>query len=376
MPTSAGGSTRCSGCGACSHHAIWDEPAQELVCVRDRFGIKPFHYSVVGDILYFASEVKALLPMLPSIETDLDGLKDYLAFQFCLAGKTLFKGVWELQPGHLLQVRRGGAPPQRYWEVFYEVDFDHTGRYFEEQVEHLLAESVRLHLRSDVPVSAYLSGGVDSSAVASIASAGAAGPRRRSPASSPRTPATTSRDSAPRRGSERGFDLQRGRHRGFRTSSPTSSASPTRWTIQRPAPDRSRSTWSRRRPPREVKVILGGQGGDEIFGGYARYLIAYFEQCIKERYRRHASRGQLRCDLRVDHSQPCRAAELQADVAGLLARGAVRRSRRPLLPTDRPLAPRCGRVDSRRPRRILALRDIPGDLQRRQRRPRSPTSTR
>src|ERR1051325_7019551 len=117
-----------------------------------------------------ASEAKALLPFLPEIATDLDGLKDYLAFQFCLAGKTLFEGVRELQPGHRLRIRNGVAVPERYWEVYYDLDFDHTAKYFEERTEELLEESVRLHLRSDVPVAAYLSGGLDSSSVASLAS--------------------------------------------------------------------------------------------------------------------------------------------------------------------------------------------------------------
>ena len=140
-------------------YAIWDEPRQELICARDRFGIKPFYYAVVDDVFYFASEAKALMPLLPSIETDPDGLKDYLAFQFCLAGKTLFKGVRELQPGHFLRIGRGSASPQRYWEVYYDVDLDHSEAHFEAEVEALLAESVDLHLRSDVPVAAYVSGG-------------------------------------------------------------------------------------------------------------------------------------------------------------------------------------------------------------------------
>ena len=134
-------------------YALWDEPAQELICARDRFGIKPFYYATVGDIVYFASEAKALLPFLPSIETDHDALKDYLAFQFCLAGKTLFKGVEELLPGHFLRLGRGAAKPVRYWEVYFDLDFDHTDKYFEEQIGALLRESVELHLRSDVPVS-------------------------------------------------------------------------------------------------------------------------------------------------------------------------------------------------------------------------------
>src|SRR5204862_7598750 len=94
-------------------YALWDEVEDELLCARDRFGIKPFYYAQVGDILYFASAAKALLPFLPAIETDLEGLKDYLAFQFCLAGKTLFKGVRELPPGHHLRIRRGTATTAR-----------------------------------------------------------------------------------------------------------------------------------------------------------------------------------------------------------------------------------------------------------------------
>ncbi len=76
----------------------------------------------------------------------------------------------ELLPGHFLRVRGGIAQPTRYWEVYYDLDFDHTARYYEERIESLLGESVKLHLRSDVPVAAYLSGGLDSSTVASLAS--------------------------------------------------------------------------------------------------------------------------------------------------------------------------------------------------------------
>ena len=151
-------------------YGIWDEPANELVLARDRFGIKPLYYAEVDDVLYFASEAKALLPFLHSIEIDLEGFKDYLWFQLCLAGKTLFKDVRELLPGHMMRVRPGGrVEPERYWEVYYELDWHHTGRYFEDRLGELLEESVDLHLRSDVPVAAYLSGGLDSSTVASMA---------------------------------------------------------------------------------------------------------------------------------------------------------------------------------------------------------------
>ncbi|HEY8584403.1 MAG TPA: asparagine synthase (glutamine-hydrolyzing), partial [Capillimicrobium sp.] len=151
-------------------YGLWDERRDELLLIRDRFGIKPLFYAQVGDVLYFASEAKALMPFLPAIRTDPDGLQDYLAFQFCLAGKTLFEGVRELQPGHRLRVRNGVVSVERYWEVYYDLDWQHREHWFQERVESLLHDSVRMHLRSDVPVGAYVSGGLDSSAVAGIAS--------------------------------------------------------------------------------------------------------------------------------------------------------------------------------------------------------------
>ena len=114
--------------------ALWDEENDQLFCARDRFGIKPLYYAVVDGVFYFASEIKALLPFLPAVETDLEGFKDYLTFQFCLGGKTLFKGVQELLPGHFLRVRNGHVETRRYWEVYYEPDFDHTAAYFEERI--------------------------------------------------------------------------------------------------------------------------------------------------------------------------------------------------------------------------------------------------
>jgi asparagine synthase (glutamine-hydrolysing) len=105
--------------------ALWDEGRRRLFCARDRFGIKPFYYTVQDGVFYFASEAKALLPFLPSIETDPEGFKDYLAFQFCLGGKTLFRGVRELLPAHLLSIENGSMRESRYWEVYYDLDWSH-----------------------------------------------------------------------------------------------------------------------------------------------------------------------------------------------------------------------------------------------------------
>jgi asparagine synthase (glutamine-hydrolysing) len=231
---------------------------------------------------YFASEPKALMPFVEHIETDLDGFKDYLTFQFCLDGKTLFKGIQELLPAHSLSMKNGGIQKQRYWEVFFEPDYDHTVAYFEEKMRALLVDSVKYHLRSDVPVGAYVSGGVDSSSVASIAAdhqaAGA-------------MIGFTGKFSA--YGTE--FDESKyaralADQKDFQLYEQDISAQDFIKNIRKviyhmdyPAagPGSFPQYMVSRLAAQHRKVVLGGQGGDEIFGGYTRYLIAYFEQCIK-----------------------------------------------------------------------------------------------
>ncbi len=115
--------------------AIWDEQAERAASARATASASS-RSTTPGraTCFYFASEAKALMPFLPAIETDPDGLEDYLAFQFCLAGKTLFKGVQRAAAGPLrCASRTGRCVAERYWEVHYDLDFDHTERYFEER---------------------------------------------------------------------------------------------------------------------------------------------------------------------------------------------------------------------------------------------------
>jgi len=260
--------------------ALWDEGKRTLLCGRDPFGIKPFYYTVVDSVLYFASEAKALLPFVTEIDTDLEGLKDYLTFQFCLDGKTLFKGVRELLPGHVLLARNGTIEIKRYWQVYYHLDFDHTSKYFEDKIRASMEDSVGLHLRSDVPVGAYVSGGFDSSIVASLASERAphefVGFTGKFSMGDDYDESRYARDLAMSKSfmlhevdiTEQDFVQyieQIIYHLDFPVAGPGSF--PQFMVSQLAAKHR--------------KVILGGQGGDEIFGGYARYLVAYFEQCIK-----------------------------------------------------------------------------------------------
>jgi asparagine synthase (glutamine-hydrolysing) len=260
--------------------ALWDEEGRRLFCARDRFGIKPLYYAVVDNTFYVASEIKALLPFIDEIETNLEAFKEYLTFQFCLSGKTLFQGIHELVPGHVLIADRGRLETRRYWEVYYDLDWDHTGKYFEERIRALIKESVALHLRSDVPIGAYISGGMDSSIVASLASVeagqdfiGFTGKFSLGPAYDE---SRYARDLA----DWRGFPLQELEMTG---QDFVAHIEKILYHLDQPVagPGSFPQYMVSSLAGRHRKVVLGGQGGDEIFGGYARYLIAYFEQCIK-----------------------------------------------------------------------------------------------
>ena len=152
-------------------YALWDEAEQELLCARDRFGIKPFYYAQVGDVLYFASrgEGAAAVPAARSRPTS-RGSRTTSPSSSAWPARRCSRACASCCPATGCACAAGRVEPERYWEVYYDLDFDHTAKYFEERIEALLAESVRLHLRSDVPVAAYLSGGLDSSVVASLAS--------------------------------------------------------------------------------------------------------------------------------------------------------------------------------------------------------------
>ena len=260
--------------------ALWDEANQVLFCARDRFGIKPFYYTIVNGHFYFASEVKALLPFVEHVETDKEGLTDYLIFQFCMAGKTLFKGINELLPGHFLRVKNGSFKVERYWEVYYELDYDHTPKYFEENLQRLLLESIRFHLRSDVPVGTYLSGGLDSSIVTSLAS------KRQVDG----LVSFHGKFLLHKEFDESPYAHQLANWCGLDLHEIDITANDFIQNIRKviyhmdfPAagPGSFPQYMVSEHASRYRKVLLGGQGGDEIFGGYTRYLMAYFEQCIK-----------------------------------------------------------------------------------------------
>lgn len=262
--------------------AIWDEQEQYLFCARDHFGIKPFYYAVANGSLYFASEIKAILPFLDDVKTDIEGLKDYLTFQLCLHGKTLFDNVKELQPAHWMTIKDGDIRVSQYWEIYYQPSFDYNAKYYTRELRERLEDSVKFHLRSDVPVGAYVSGGLDSSTIASIAADIQGGNSmmgfigKFAKYGQQFDESRYAQEVADRKGFElksidiTGHDfVEHIRKVIYHMDYPV--AGPGSFSQYMVSGLASKSR----------KVVLGGQGGDEIFGGYTRYLVAYFEQCIK-----------------------------------------------------------------------------------------------
>jgi len=151
--------------------AIWDGRTQTLFLARDRLGIKPLYYSLGTDGIAFASEVKALLAVAPERpRVDLEMLDAYMSVGYVPTERTLFQGIEKLQPGWCLKVDRDGLHYRQYWDLHFAVEDDDEMSEDEcvQQSLGLLRDSVRLQLRSDVPLGVFLSGGVDSSAVVAL----------------------------------------------------------------------------------------------------------------------------------------------------------------------------------------------------------------
>jgi asparagine synthase (glutamine-hydrolysing) len=154
--------------------AIWDTRTKELFIARDRVGIRPLFYTLANGRFMFASEIKALF-MDPEVsrEIDPDSLSQVFTFWTTLSPKTIFKNVYELPPGHFMQVKNGEITHQEFWRLPVHSPEEEWGGSFEEakeELRRLLIDATRLRLRADVPVGAYMSGGLDSSLITAIIS--------------------------------------------------------------------------------------------------------------------------------------------------------------------------------------------------------------
>jgi asparagine synthase (glutamine-hydrolysing) len=290
---------------------LYDSRQRQLMAARDHFGIKPLYYFADPARLLFASEIKALLQHdAVRAEVDYDSIRDYITFQFVLGDATLFKGIRKFLPGHycLIDLDRRQVRNVQYWEPRYQVDLHHTEKYFVHELRHLLEDAVRLQMRSDVPVGAYLSGGLDSTIVTALAASRSSG-------------ALQTFTGSFREGPE--FDetaYAREVSKLYGTKSHEVLCTPDQlvellplliYHMDEPAagPGLLPQYIVSRRAANHVKVVLGGQGGDEIFGGYARYLVAYLEQALKGAIFETAEEGKHIVSLRsiVQHLPSLRA---------------------------------------------------------------------
>lgn len=299
--------------------AVWDARARMLYLARDRYGIKPLYYTRTPDALVFASEVKALLRLgwVPR-GIDYPALLDYFTFQNTFGESTLFEGIHLLEPGHTMTVKNGQVQHNRYWDFQFQPLEEGEEATLSERLRGLLEETVSRQLISDVPVGAYLSGGMDSGSLTALASRAV-----------PRLATFTGGfDMTDVSGFEAGFDERRDAERMsalFKTEhyQMVFHAGDLEWALPRVirAVEDLRVGmcypyyYTARLASRFVKVVLAGTGGDEIFGGYPwRYRelaeAASHEEFL-ERYYRYWTRL-----VPVEDRQLCFTPEVLRSVRG------------------------------------------------------------
>jgi len=250
--------------------AVWDDSRKELFLARDRLGLKPLFYHHAGGRFAFANSLEALLEAgdIPR-EIDPVSLEIYLTFGYVPSPRTIFRDVRKLPPGCSLTLRAGRLAEKRYWSpASGPTTFLATEAAIEEEIRRLLADSVRMRLVSDVPLGAFLSGGIDSSVVVALMSA-ASGEPVRTFTMGFEDPLYDERDYA-----REVATWCRARHREFLVE-PKAAEALERLVglFGEPFADSSAiPTYLLSRETRtDVKVALSGDGGDELFGGYDRY---------------------------------------------------------------------------------------------------------
>jgi asparagine synthase (glutamine-hydrolysing) len=248
--------------------AIWDRRAQRLLLARDHFGQKPLFYTEGRDGLVFASEMKALLADDPTLATlSPSALDQYLTLRFVQPPDTFFERVRALPPAHFMVRDARGTRIERYWDLSYGPKWSYSEAETLDRVDELLGESVRLHLTSDVPVGSFLSGGLDSTLVASYAARVLGSELRTFSMGIPyrdlnELPAAAA------------VAARYGTRHFAREMTPSVVADLPRLisALDEPADPLSICLLHlAQMTAHEVKVVLGGDGGDELFGGYDRY---------------------------------------------------------------------------------------------------------
>lgn len=282
----------------CVHHlrgefafALWDYRKEALFVARDRFGIKPLYYTNKNGRWIFASEVKAIKAL--GVPIEFNDLSIQLAFTYGLNDtQTLFQGISQLAPGNLMVISGKNVSSRKYWDFNYPEQGHTSNMVFEEakeEVQRLLIESVALRLRADVPVGIYLSGGLDSSTVAGIAV---------SSGGKTKNAYTIAFDEE--RYDEKRLASETAQHLGIpitvlnvneadMAANFFQAIAHCEGIIENPAPI-AKFLLSRLVSKHGEKVVLTGEGSDEIFGGYPHFRQDMFLT---------NNQGQLKADMQV-----------------------------------------------------------------------------
>jgi asparagine synthase (glutamine-hydrolysing) len=272
--------------------AIWDSRHHRLLLARDRLGIKPLYYALTPDgALYFASEIKAILES-GAIKPELNypGLSDYAANRSTSGEDTLFRHVKRLLPGHTLTWQEGRVEVSRYWDLsFAKSENRQSDAEYIEQFKELFRESVQLRLMADVPLGMFLSGGIDSSAIAGQMSKLVDKPIK-----------TFSVAFAEREANE--LEYARAASRAFGTEHHEILVSPKQFfdalpglVYQEDEPIAHSSSiplyFVSKLASEHVKVVLTGEGSDELFGGYEKYWKTILNVALSRAYNRAVPSG-------------------------------------------------------------------------------------
>jgi asparagine synthase (glutamine-hydrolysing) len=250
--------------------ALWDARKQRLLAARDHLGQKPLFYVDQGNRFAFGSEIKALLALDPGLRVlNLQALEQYLALRLIGPPLTMFRDVRKLPPGHLLTLERGARPQIRpYWDLRFEPKIQGSEDLLVDELEERICESLRLHMVSDVRVGAFLSGGLDSSLLVALLA------KRIGVENLPTFTIGLSYqrfDEAPH---ARAVAQMYGTEHHEKTLTPSLTAllPDLIWHLDEPSDPLSLCAYHVAQFARKtVKVVIGGDGGDELFGGYDRY---------------------------------------------------------------------------------------------------------
>jgi asparagine synthase (glutamine-hydrolysing) len=257
--------------------ALWDSRRRRLLLARDRVGKKPLYYARAGGAFVAGSEIKAVLEH-PGVDTAIDqeSIDRYLSLQSIPAPHTIYRGVRKLPPAHLLVVENGRVEIRRYWQVPSRAPLDIDETQAKEEILRLLREAVRMRMISDVPLGAFLSGGIDSSLVVALMQEVSSRPVK-----------TFSIGFEEKSHSELPYAREVARHVG--TDHREFIVRPDALDVlprlvrayDEPFGDSSGvpSYYVARETRRHVTVALNGDGGDEAFGGYLRYLPHQIYRC-------------------------------------------------------------------------------------------------